>query len=895
MKYVRRMSVWLAVFSMVISPAGASSGKPNVKFTAELMIANEDVGDVYFSSTRSKLYIQRFEPYKTTKSFEHLDPRSRDRTHLLVVERPGSEKSSIVRPLPEHNTWFLRESPDGSRVAVGWMDEGIARLGVLDASDNSVKTLDVPIALNTQHGTTVGWLDDRRLLVFSMAPTEQRRTDNSRAHAFHTIVGGTHTTWGGRKPGVHVLGSGRYFQHESAIPQNRLLVVDVQTGEADTVAANVQEDSLEVAPGGRRAAFLKPKDGVDLNEAPLIGSELAAHLYDLVLFDTERGVTRISACEGCSVPRGSIRWSPLGNQLFFSMGSASTGVRSHHVYDFTARTRREIEIGVEGWDRSYSNRDVEFREPLIWLDEQSLAVRVPRTGRSDQSRRFDWMLIDDDGRAVRSLTRDVHTGIDEAAFDAPLGVFEGSLLLAGDGELWRFDPHGSARNITRALPQKVRSWCPYYAPGANLHPALPCTALAPTGMRRNFNEVSLARGLIAVGLIDDDRLYGRFAVLNLRTGRVEQVSRAARDAVPWAVSPLWKAAVHRRTDERGDELVFVGDRGSKVTLLRLNEHLTGVRSARKVVLTRRGAGGDGVEDILLLPPEHKAGQRHPLLVYFYPGHEASSLESLNSLTDVFFLNMQLAAASGHAVLLVSTQMSRLGDPHAAPMTELQGQLIAAAENAVEHGYADPVRWALIGHSYGGYAVMGVITQTDRFKAAIALAGLSNLTDGYAAMGRETALFGLARALQVGAGWAEGSQGRMGVPPWEHPDRYIQNSPYFYADKVNTPLLLIHGDRDPSAASVRQSEQMYYALLRLNKDSLFVRYWGEVHNIFSPANIVDMWGRIDSWLAVHLGAIGVCPQEEVASLLSPRKSSSDLPNAGHRDSNRLRCAASLAPP
>src|SRR3546814_11876648 len=81
--------------------------------------------------------------------------------------------------------------------------------------------------------------------------------------------------------------------------------------------------------------------------------------------------------------------------------------------------------------------------------------------------------------------------------------------------------------------------------------------------------------------------------------------------------------------------------------------------------------------------------------------------------------------------MASMKISDYGTDGGNPMREMHEQLIRAAENAVAKGYVDPRRWAIMGHSYGGYGTNSVITQTARFKAAISLDGPANLPSGYA--------------------------------------------------------------------------------------------------------------------------------------------------------------------
>jgi dipeptidyl aminopeptidase/acylaminoacyl peptidase len=76
--------------------------------------------------------------------------------------------------------------------------------------------------------------------------------------------------------------------------------------------------------------------------------------------------------------------------------------------------------------------------------------------------------------------------------------------------------------------------------------------------------------------------------------------------------------------------------------------------------------------------------------------------------------------------------------------------------------------------------------------------------------------------------------------------YLRNSPLSYVERVETPVMIIHGDLDV-AVPIEQAEQFFSALYRQNKRARFLRYWGEGHVLDSPANIQDMWQRIYAWL------------------------------------------------
>jgi dipeptidyl aminopeptidase/acylaminoacyl peptidase len=98
---------------------------------------------------------------------------------------------------------------------------------------------------------------------------------------------------------------------------------------------------------------------------------------------------------------------------------------------------------------------------------------------------------------------------------------------------------------------------------------------------------------------------------------------------------------------------------------------------------------------------------------------------------------------------------------------------------------------------------------------------------------------------------EAGQARMGNPPWKDLARYVRNSPLYYVERVETPLMIVQGDMDYVA--LQQGEQFFTALHRQNKRAAFVRYWGEGHVLEAPANVRDMWQRVYAWFDEFLGA------------------------------------------
>jgi dipeptidyl aminopeptidase/acylaminoacyl peptidase len=235
---------------------------------------------------------------------------------------------------------------------------------------------------------------------------------------------------------------------------------------------------------------------------------------------------------------------------------------------------------------------------------------------------------------------------------------------------------------------------------------------------------------------------------------------------------------------------------------------------------------------LLLPSNYQRGTRYPLIVYEYPGAKGYDRRNEFGLSGGRMLNMQLLASRGYAVL--APEIPLHDGTH---MVDIAQGVLAAVDRAVELGIADSTRLGVIGHSYGGYGAVAVIAQTSRFKAAVAISGISNVISEYAHM--------MADGQSVGIAWAEWGQVKLGGTPWTYRERYIENSPFFKLDRVTTPLLLVHGGKDTHPPP-RGSEETFIALQRLRREVTYVRYDSEGHVINDSANLVDFGTRMIDW-------------------------------------------------
>ena len=178
------------------------------------------------------------------------------------------------------------------------------------------------------------------------------------------------------------------------------------------------------------------------------------------------------------------------------------------------------------------------------------------------------------------------------------------------------------------------------------------------------------------------------------------------------------------------------------------------------------------------------------------------------------------------------------------MSDIAKAVLPGINKVVEMGIADPGRLGIMGHSFGGYSTLSVIVQTARFRAAIEASGFGDTIGEYGAMGAAGTAFGT--AVQ------ERGPGSLGGTPWQERDKYIENSPVLYLDRVETPLLIIHGAEDQIVASFL-ADELFVDLRRLGKKVEYAKYVGEDHSPvdWAYANQMDFSNRIIAWFDEHL--------------------------------------------
>ncbi|MGH7677804.1 MAG: prolyl oligopeptidase family serine peptidase [Gemmatimonadaceae bacterium] len=249
--------------------------------------------------------------------------------------------------------------------------------------------------------------------------------------------------------------------------------------------------------------------------------------------------------------------------------------------------------------------------------------------------------------------------------------------------------------------------------------------------------------------------------------------------------------------------------------------------------------GDKLQGALYLPANYEPGRKYPLLVTIYEKRSQLAHQFV-SVSETSTPNRSLYTSRGYAVLDPDI-VYKVNDPGMSAVWSV----LPAVKAAIATGIVDSSKVGLWGHSWGGYQTSHLVTQTKMFKAAIAGAPLTDLVSMYSSIywntgGTNQAIF-------------ESSQGRFEGNFIDNYDAYIRNSPAFHAKNVETPLIILHNDKD-GAVDFNQGITYYNTLRQLGKDVILLEYVGENHGLARPVNQKDYALRMGEWFDHYLKGV-----------------------------------------
>lgn len=236
-----------------------------------------------------------------------------------------------------------------------------------------------------------------------------------------------------------------------------------------------------------------------------------------------------------------------------------------------------------------------------------------------------------------------------------------------------------------------------------------------------------------------------------------------------------------------------------------------------------------LEGLLYKPEGFDPKKKYPMIVYFYERNSENLHQHIVPAPIRSAINYTMYVSNGYLVF-VPDVVYRIGHPGESAMN----CIMPGITSLIAKGFVDEQRIGIQGHSWGGYQVAYMITRTSLFRAAEAGAPVVNMISAYGGVRWES---GLSRMFQY-----EQSQSRIGGTLWEKPMHYIENSPIFFADKVQTPLLMMHNDAD-GAVPWYQGIEYYMALRRLGKPVWMLNYNNQGHGLTQRQDRTDFAKRM----------------------------------------------------
>jgi dipeptidyl aminopeptidase/acylaminoacyl peptidase len=231
-----------------------------------------------------------------------------------------------------------------------------------------------------------------------------------------------------------------------------------------------------------------------------------------------------------------------------------------------------------------------------------------------------------------------------------------------------------------------------------------------------------------------------------------------------------------------------------------------------------------LKGVLYKPEGFDPTKQYPMVVYYYE-HESDRLHVYQVPAGRNVVNPSVYTSYGYLVFMPDIVYTT-GYPGASALKSV----IPGIQSIVARGFVNRDAIGCAGQSWGGYQTAYMVTQTHLFKACFAGAPVANMTSAYGGIRWGS---GKSRQFQY-----EHEQSRIGGSLWTYRDRFIENSPLFYADKITTPLLIMSNDND-EAVPWAQGIEFFTALRRLGKEAYLVNYNGDFHNPVKDANKKDI--------------------------------------------------------
>ncbi|MSR06839.1 MAG: S9 family peptidase [Gemmatimonadetes bacterium] len=464
------------------------------------------------------------------------------------------------------------------------------------------------------------------------------------------------------------------------------------------------------------------------------------------------------------------------------------------------------------------------------IEKHQGAVTLSPTGKYGlYFRGKDWFIVSIADGGTKNLTTAIDASFVQEDFDSPSAApswglsgwtrDEKYVLFNDRFDVWQVATDGSgAKNLTDGVGRKdktifryARLEAPQPGEERGIDPAKPMLFAA-------VNEWTREEGFYR------DRIDG---------GMPEKLIWAAKSfgGVTKAKDADVVILTQQSFNEFPDIQVTTSDFKALKKVTDANPQKAGLNWGNAELVRFKNVDGVQLSGMLIKPENFDPNKKYPMMVYIYE-KLSQGLNRFVSPAPGTNINPAYYASNGYLVFQPDIVYT-IGYPGQSALK----CVLPAVQAVVDKGFVDENAIGIQGHSWGGYQIAYMTTQTKRFKAAAPGAVVVNMTSAYSGIRWGS---GLPRQFQY-----EHTQSRIGGDIWEYPMRFIENSALFQLDRVQTPILTIHNDAD-DAVPWYQGIEYYLGLRRLGKEVYFFSYNGEPHGLRKRVNQKDYTVRLQQY-------------------------------------------------
>jgi len=443
----------------------------------------------------------------------------------------------------------------------------------------------------------------------------------------------------------------------------------------------------------------------------------------------------------------------------------------------------------------------------------------------------DWYVYNIAEKSTENITALMDVRFEREDWDTPNPPYgygiagwtddDASILVYDRYDIWEIKPDGSkASMITEGFGRKNDLSFRYI----KLDPEEITIDPKKTMLLRATNEETMAQGFFQ-DRVNGTKLPRKLIMANKGFMSLRKAKKA--DRILFARSSF---------DEYPDLWVSDVDFKNPDKITNLGSQMKPFIWGKAELCSFYSADGKALKGILIKPENFDPNKKYPLMVYIYETlHQR--LHSFRHPSPGSSVNPSYYVSNGYVMWMPDIEYDT-----GYPGKDALKCVLPGIHMLVREGFIDPEAIGIQGHSWGGYQIAYMITQTNIFAAVEAGAPVSNMTSAYGGIRWGS---GMVRQFQY-----ERTQSRLGASLWEVPMRYIENSPIFWADKVQTPILMMHNDED-GAVPWYQGIEYIMALRRHRKEAYMFNYNGEAHGLRKRVNQKDWTRRMAEFFDHHL--------------------------------------------